>query len=143
MSSTVDKTEEVAVPKLIDRTGYLASRTIAMPANRNMNGDIFGGWIMSEMDLAAAIAGSRHSNSRVVTVAVDQIIFKAPVKVGDTISCYTWITKVGRTSMQVRILVVCKDLGGRTTHEVTEGFFTMVAIDEDGKPNVIPKRDLP
>ena len=111
-----------------------------MPANCNMHGDIFGGWIMAEMDLAAAIAAGRYSSCRVVTVAVDKLVFKAPVKVGDTISCYTWVKEVGRTSMSIRVLVVCKDITGKNVHEVTEGIYKMVAIDEDGKPMLVDEK---
>ena len=103
-----------------------------------MHRDIFGGFLMSEMDLAAAIAAGRYSNARVVTVAVDKLVFKRPVKTGNTVSCYTWIQSVGRTSMNVRVLVVCKDIMGGNVHEVTEGVFTMVAIDENGKPVAVP-----
>ncbi|GMI12313.1 hypothetical protein TrRE_jg8267 [Triparma retinervis] len=122
--------------------GYLATRTLAMPKDENMHRDIFGGFIMSQMDLAAAIAAARHSGTRVVTVAVDRLIFKKPVHMGDTVSCYTWIKSVGRTSMNVRVLVISKDgLSGKkeqTVAEVTEGVFTMVAIDENGKKVRVP-----
>jgi acyl-CoA thioesterase YciA len=124
--------------------GYLAIRQLAMPADANMHTDIFGGWIMSQMDLAAAIAAGRHSGTKVVTVAVDNLVFKRPVHVGDTVSCYTWIKSVGRTSMNVRVLVIAKDglsgrSGGPFVSEVTEGVFTMVAIDgKGGKARVPP-----
>ena len=106
-------------------------------------GDIFGGFLMAEMDLAAAIASRRHCKSRVVTVAVDGLVFKKPVHTGDTISCYTWIKSVGRTSMNVRVLVVSKRMGTvvweeDVIDEVTEGVFTMVAKDENGKPTRVP-----
>lgn len=118
--------------------GYLATRTIAMPKDENMHGDIFGGFLMAEMDLAAAIAAGRHAKSRVVTVAVDKLVFKKAVKTGNTVSCYTWIKSVGRTSMVVKVLVICKDNVTGTVHEVTEGIFTMVSIDEHGKPLKVP-----
>ena len=89
---------------------------------------------MAEMDLAAAIAAGRHARSRVVTVAVDKLVFKKAVKTGNTVSCYTWIKSVGRSSMVIRVLVICKDLIGGSVHEVTEALFTMVSIDEHGKP---------
>ena len=114
-----------------------------MPKDENMHRDIFGGFIMSQMDLAPAIAAARHSGTRVVTIAVDKLVFKKPVHMGDTVSCYTWIKSVGRTSMNVRVLVVSKDglsgvEGGPTVAEVTEGMFTMVAIDDNGKPVRVP-----
>lgn len=120
--------------------GYLAIRTLAMPRDENMHRDIFGGFIMSQMDLAAAIAAARHSKTRVVTVAVDKLVFKKPVHMGDTVSCYTWIKSVGRTSMNVRVLVISKNglSGGDTVEHVTEGMFTMVAIDENGKAVRVP-----
>jgi acyl-CoA thioesterase YciA len=126
--------------------GYLASRQLAMPRDANMHNDIFGGWIMSQMDLAAAIAAGRHSKSKVVTVAVDNLVFKQPVHVGDTVSCFTWIKSVGRTSMNVRVVVVAKEeLSGcddrGKVREVTEGVFTMVAVD--GKGNKVRVPPLP
>ena len=111
-----------------------------MPKDENMHRDIFGGFIMSQMDLAAAIAAARHSKTRVVTVAVDKLVFKKPVHMGDTVSCYTWIKSVGRTSMNVRVLVISKNglSGGDTVEHVTEGMFTMVAINENGKAVRVP-----
>ena len=109
-----------------------------MPKDENMHRDIFGGFIMSQMDVAAAIAAARHSNSRVVTVAVDKLTFSKPVHTGDTVSCYTWIKSVGKSSMNVRVLVVTKcDMRGEPV-QVTEGMFTMVAIDGEGKPIRVP-----
>ena len=151
--------------------GYLATRTLAMPKDENMHvsgikqrfehqvtakqwhasntanepsfqRDIFGGFIMSQMDAAAAIAAERHSKARVVTVAVDKLQFLQPVHTGDTISCYTWIKSVGRTSMNVRVLVVVKSVRPKPeVRHVTEGTFTMVATDENGKPTRVPPLD--
>eukprot|EP00518_Triparma_eleuthera_P000446 CAMPEP_0182454886 /NCGR_PEP_ID=MMETSP1319-20130603/1315_1 /TAXON_ID=172717 /ORGANISM="Bolidomonas pacifica, Strain RCC208" /LENGTH=112 /DNA_ID=CAMNT_0024652915 /DNA_START=382 /DNA_END=720 /DNA_ORIENTATION=+ len=109
-----------------------------MPKDENMHRDIFGGFIMSQMDVAAAIAAARHSNSRVVTVAVDKLTFLKPVHTGDTVSCYTWIKSVGRSSMNVRVLVVTKCGMRGEPVQVTEGMFTMVAVDKDGKSIRVP-----
>ena len=122
---------------------YLAVRSMTLPKDENFMGDIFGGYILSEMDIAAAIAARRHCKARVVTVAVDRLVFKKPVHTGDTISCYTWIKSVGRTSMNVRVLVVSKRMSDRVgdpdiLDEVTEGTFTMVAKDESNKSTVVP-----
>ena len=126
--------------------GYLASRQLALPKETNMHNDIFGGWIMCQMDLASATAASRHSGEKVVTMAVDNLVFKKPVHVGDTLSCYTWIQSVGRTSMKVLVKVIATDLvmgtkGGPSSCLVTEGVFTMVAIDGKGGTVEVPGLD--
>lgn len=114
--------------------GRLSLRTIAMPANTNANGDIFGGWLVSQMDLGAQIAAQRRAKSRVVTVSIDKLVFKTPVEVGDTICCYTDITRVGTTSMTINVQVWAINLNLDQHHKVTEGVFTFVAIDSNGKP---------
>jgi len=117
--------------------GDLVIRTVAMAAYTNFNGDIFGGWAMSQMDMGAGIIATRVSKKRVTTVAVDKIVFLNPIKVGDLVTCYGKLIKIGNTSMQIKIEVwVLRKL---TTQEikVTEGIFTFVAIDENGKPTPV------
>jgi acyl-CoA thioesterase YciA len=112
-------------------------RAIAMPADANPSGDIFGGWLMSQMDLAAANAASRRSRGRCVTVAVDGMVFHEPVFIGDEVSLYCMITKVGRTSMTVRVEAWRRSRTGDTRSKVTEGTFTFVAVDENRKPRPV------
>jgi len=107
-----------------------------MPANTNPNGDIFGGWIMSEMDIAAGMLAKQISASRVATVSVNTINFLRPVKVGDIVTCYGRLERVGRTSMALNIEVWATNAMDKIENEkcVTEAMFTFVAIDENGKP---------
>jgi acyl-CoA thioesterase YciA len=112
-----------------------ALRTIAMPANANANGDIFGGWLLSQMDLAGAVLATQKSRSRIATVAIDAMTFKAPVHVGDEVSCYCKVEKIGRTSITIHVESWARArLGEMAAIKVTEGKFTYVAIDEDRKP---------
>ena len=113
-------------------------RAIAMPADANPSGDIFGGWLMSQMDLAAANAASRRSRGRCVTVAVDGMVFHEPVFIGDEVSLYCMITRVGRTSMTVRVEAWRRSRTSDTRSKVTEGTFTFVAVDENRKPRPVP-----
>lgn len=124
--------------------GRLTTRTVAMPGDTNPSGDIFGGWVVSQMDIAAGICAGQRAQSRVVTVALDGMSFIRPVKVGDILGVYTRVESVGRTSMN--ILVEAWVRRGRIGHreKVTEGMFKFVAIDETGKSTPIPKEeDLP
>ena len=120
------------------QTGYLATKHMMMPKDENFMGDIFGGHILGEMDLAAAIAARRVVKTRVVTVALDKVLFKNSVHTGDTLSCYTWIDKVGTTSIGVKVLAkvhrLDSDEDEDAEEEVTEGHFTFVCVDSDGKP---------
>ena len=118
--------------------GTLTVRTIAMPADTNANGDIFGGWVMSRMDQAGGIAGVERSRGRVVTVAVDAMTFIQPVKVGDVLSVYTRVASVGRTSMKIAIEAWATRFRTDTTDKVTDATFTFVAIGEDGRPRPVP-----
>ena len=113
-------------------------RAIAMPADANPSGDIFGGWLMSQMDLAAANAASRRSRGRCVTVAIDGMVFHEPVFIGDEVSLYCMITRVGRTSMTVRVEAWRRSRTSDTRSKVTEGTFTFVAVDENRKPRPVP-----
>lgn len=127
-----DRTE-ATVPR-----GELAVRTIAMPADTNANGDIFGGWVMSRMDQAGGIAGVGRSRGRVVTVAVDAMTFIRPVKVGDVLCVYTEVEKIGRTSMKIHVEAWAERFITHQREKVTDATFTFVAIDDDGRPRVIP-----
>ena len=117
--------------------GNLVLQTLAMPAHANPNGDIFGGWIMSQMDLGASIAAKRCSHSRVVTVAVDSMVFKHPVAVGNSVHVYANILKIGHTSMQIEIEVFAQSWDTDKMWKVTEAVFTFVAVDVNGKPHVV------
>jgi len=119
--------------------GELVLRTVAMPNHTNPAGDIFGGWIMSLMDLAAGLAATDRANGRVVTAAVSRLAFLAPVKVGDAVCCYAELVRVGQSSMiyDLETWVLPQRLKG-TRHKVTEAQFTMVAVDENGRPRPVP-----
>ena len=114
--------------------GELAIQTLAMPADTNANGDIFGGWLVSQMDLAGAVCAKQRASSRVVTIAIDAMVFHLPVKVGDLVCCYTDITKVGMTSITVKIEAWSISHANGDIQQVTEGIFTYVAITAEGKP---------
>jgi acyl-CoA thioesterase YciA len=118
--------------------GELSLRTVAMPADTNPNGDIFGGWIMSLMDLAAGIAAGTRAKGRVATAAVSNLSFLQPVKVGDVVCVYTDITKTGRTSMTIAVEahVLRRNQGERV--RVTAAEFVLVAVDDHGKPRTLP-----
>ncbi|AIZ78544.1 acyl-CoA thioester hydrolase YciA [Actinobacillus equuli subsp. equuli] len=125
--------------------GKLILRTLAMPSDTNANGDIFGGWIMSQMDLGGAILAKELAKGRVVTVTVDKMIFHLPISVGDVVCCYGTLVKVGRSSMQVKVDVFIKQVyeGTRERFRVTEALFTYVAIDKEGKSRPIPRENNP
>lgn len=116
-----------------------ALRAIAMPADANARGDIFGGWILAQMDLAGGSAAMRRANGRVATVGIASMSFVRPVFVGDEVSAYATVTKVGRTSITVAIEVWARRFAGEETVKVTEGVFTYVAIDADRKPRPVPR----
>ena len=119
--------------------GTLSLQTIAMPADTNWSGDVFGGWIVSQMDLAGAIHAERFSKGRCATISINQMTFLVPVKVGDVISCYTKILKVGNTSIQMQIEVWDSHDQSRPAKQVTEGVFTFVAVDVKGNKRSIPE----
>ena len=118
--------------------GELVIRTIAMPADTNANGDIFGGWVLSRMDQAGGIAGVERARGRVVTIAVEGMTFIRPVKVGDVLEVYTEIESVRRTSMKIHIEAWVRRFQTHHEEKVTDATFTFVAIDKDGKPRPIP-----
>ncbi|KGF57867.1 acyl-CoA thioester hydrolase [Acinetobacter baumannii] len=119
--------------------GILSLQTIAMPADTNWSGDVFGGWIVSQMDLAGAIHAERFSRGRCATISINQMTFLVPVKVGFVISCYTKILKVGNTSIQMQIEVWDSHDVSRAPIRITEGVFTFVAVDVKGNKRQIPE----
>ena len=117
--------------------GELALRTLAMPADTNPSGDIFGGWLLAQMDIAGGMVAHQRARGRVATVAVDSMVFHQPVKVGDTLCCYAGIERIGRTSMTLRIQAwIIRGAGGERV-KVTEGLFTYVALGPDGRPRPV------
>jgi acyl-CoA thioesterase YciA len=114
--------------------GELVIQTIAMPQDTNPNGDIFGGWVTSQMDLGSGILAAKTAQARVVTAAMEGMSFLQPVRVGDTVRCYAHVEKIGRTSMTIPVEVwVTRFMTGEELR-VTHGVFTLVAVDESGKP---------
>jgi len=118
--------------------GEPALRAIAMPADSNARGDIFGGWLLSQMDLAGGSAAMRRAKGRVATVAIASMEFHRPVFVGDELSCYTEVVKTGRTSITIKVEAWARRFASEETVKVTEGVFTFVAIDSDRKPRPVP-----
>lgn len=124
--------------------GRITTRTMAMPSDTNPSGDIFGGWVLSQMDIAAGICAGQRAQSRVVTVAVDSMSFIRPVKVGDILGVYTDLDRVGRTSVDVHVEAWVRRGRIGIREKVTEAKFKFVAVDDDGKPTPVPKvEDLP
>ena len=132
-----DSAETARMPA--EPKGELAVRTLAMPADTNPAGDIFGGWVMSLMDVAGGIAAGGLAQGRVATVAVTDMAFLRPVKVGDVVCCYTDLARLGRTSLTLRVeaWVLRQRRGDRI--KVTSADFTYVALNDDGKPHPIPR----
>ncbi len=118
--------------------GVISLQTIAMPADSNWNGDIFGGWLLSQMDLAGAVAARKRARGRITTIAIDSMVFHTPVHIGDVVTCYTHIERVGTSSMKIRIQAWETGDPCEVPRKVTEGLFTYVAIDEAGKPRPVP-----
>lgn len=121
-------------------SGVLTTRTLAMPGDANPNGDIFGGWVLSQMDIAAGIAAGERACGRVATVAIDAMSFLRPVHVGDVLCVYTDIVKTGHTSMTIQLgaWALRHRFGERV--KVTEGTFTFVSLDDQGRPKPLPTR---
>ena len=118
----------------------LVLKVIPMPADTNGNGDIFGGWVMAQVDLAGSVLPARHTQGRMATVAVNEFIFKQPVRVGDILSFYSEVTRIGRTSISVRVEVYAERFQAQGRYvKVTEALVTYVAIDDKGKPREIPR----
>lgn len=126
--------------------GSMLLRTLAMPADTNPSGDIFGGWLMAQMDIGGAILAKELSRGRVVTIAVDAMTFHRPVAVGDVVCVHGQCVHVGRTSMKIKVEVWVKKVASEPIGErfiVTEAAITYVAVDKNGKPRPIPRDDNP
>jgi acyl-CoA thioesterase YciA len=118
-----------------------AVRTLAMPGDTNPSGDIFGGWVLAQMDIAAGTVAYARARGRVATVAIDAMTFHKPVHVGDLVSCYAEVVRVGRTSIAMKVETWARRGRGREDVKVTEGRFTCVAIDDEGRPREVPGED--
>ena len=117
--------------------GALTIRTLAMPADTNPSGDIFGGWVLSQMDIAAGIVASRAAEGAVATVAIEAMKFITPILLHDLISVYAWVERIGRTSIRIRIEVIATRDRGNEEVKVTEAVFTFVALDENHRPRPV------
>ena len=119
----------------------LVLKVIPMPGDCNANGDIFGGWVMAQVDLAGSVVPARYAGGRMATVAVNEFVFKHPVRVGDILSFFAKLTRIGRTSITVKVEVFAERFGSQGEYtKVTEALLTYVAIDEMGKPREVPKK---
>jgi len=126
--------------RLPDDGGELVLRVMPLPADVNPNGDIFGGWIMAQVDMAGAVLPSRVAKGRIATVAVNQFVFKQPVSIGDLLSFYARITRIGRTSISVHVQVYAeRNPANLHVVKVTEADLTYVAIDGQGQPRPVPR----
>jgi acyl-CoA thioesterase YciA len=118
----------------------LVLKVIPMPGDCNANGDIFGGWVMAQVDLAGSVLPARYTQGRMATVAVNEFIFKQPVRVGDILSFFSKVVRIGRTSITVKVEVFAERFRNQGSYiKVTEALVTYVAIDDAGKPREIPK----
>ncbi len=120
-----------------ERGGELVLQTVAMPANSNVYGDVFGGWLVSQMDLGGAILAHQRANNRVTTVAIDRMTFIKPVYVGDLVCCYAKVLKTGRSSITIQVQVSTIRMRIHERAQVAEGTFTYVALDEKGQSRAI------
>ena len=128
------------VPVQLPTDKELVLKVIPMPADCNANGDIFGGWVMAQVDLAGSVIPARYSDGRLATVAVNEFIFKQPVRVGDILSFYSELTRIGRTSMTVKVEVYAERFHSQRKYvKVTEALVTYVAIDDAGQPREVPR----
>jgi acyl-CoA thioesterase YciA len=128
-----------APPAELPTDKELVLKVIPLPADTNGNGDIFGGWVMAHVDLAGSVLPARYTQGRMATVAVNEFVFKQPVRVGDILSFYSEVTRVGRTSVTVRVEVYAERFQTQGRYvKVTEATVTYVAIDEQGRPRPIP-----
>ncbi len=130
----------IAPPAAAPSDKELVLKVIPMPADVNNNGDIFGGWVMAQCDLAGSVLPARVIRGRMATVAVNEFIFKQPVRVGDILSFYSHVTRIGRTSITVDVEVFAERFRSQGEYvKVTEALVTYVAIDDEGKPREIPR----
>ena len=135
----VDSTPSV-LPVALPTDKDLVLKVIPMPADCNVNGDIFGGWVMAHVDLAGAVLPARYVKGRMATVAVNQFVFKQPVRVGDILSFFASVTRIGNTSITVQVEVFAEHMSAQGRYiKVTEASLTYVAIDDHGKPRQIDK----
>lgn len=132
-----------AAPAPSAPTGELSTRNLAMPADTNQNGDIFGGWLMSQMDLAGSIFAYKTTKTRNVTVAVEAMTFRKPVFVGDVVSVYANTVRVGRTSICVHLEAWVQRRNEENSILVTDGNYTYVAVDDQGHPTPIKQGSAP
>jgi acyl-CoA thioesterase YciA len=127
-------------PSSLPDGSELVLRVMPMPADVNGNGDIFGGWLMAHVDLAGAVLPARIAKGRIATVAVNQFVFKQPVSVGDLVSFYSKVERIGNTSITVHVSVIAeRNPANLQVVKVTEANLTYVAIDNDGKPRPVPR----
>ena len=119
-------------------TGELTLRTLAMPSDANAAGDIFGGWVMAQMDLDCGIRAAERARGRVVTAAVKEMSFAKPMKIGDTLCVYTHVNRVGRTSIALKVEAWAQRYLSDLMEKVTDADFVMVALDGEGKPKAVP-----
>jgi acyl-CoA thioesterase YciA len=134
--STNTSPENVSLPT----DEELVMKVIPMPADCNANGDIFGGWVMAQVDMAGSVIPARYTQGRMATVAVKEFVFKEPVRVGDILSFFSKVIRVGRTSITVEVSVYAETYRAQGKYaKVTEATVTYVAIDDNGKPREIPK----
>jgi len=139
MSADSSNNSSPTAPVSLPKDGNLVLRVMPMPADANANGDIFGGWIMAQVDLAGSVLPSRISRGRIATVAVNQFVFKQAVSVGDLLSFYARVERIGRTSITVHVEVYAeRNPANPTVVKVTEANLTYVAIDQEGRPREIP-----
>ena len=123
--------------------GELVMKVIPMPSDVNANGDIFGGWVMAQVDLAGSVLPARHVKGRMATVAVNEFVFKQPVRVGDILSFYAKLQRRGRTSITVAVELYAERYSAQGQYmKVTEANLTYVAIDDEGRPRAIPTSEL-
>ncbi|WP_099866738.1 acyl-CoA thioesterase [Pararhizobium haloflavum] len=131
-------TRSSAAAPLARPAGELTLRTLAMPGDANAAGDIFGGWVMAQMDLASGIRAAERARGRVVTAAVNEMAFAMPVKIGDTLCIYTDVTGVGRTSITLKVEAFAQRYLSDRMDRVTDATFVMVALDGEGRPTPVP-----
>ena len=122
--------------------GRLTVQLLAMPRDTNANGDIFGGWVLSQMDIACGITARDASQGRAVTVAIDAMTFIRPVKVGDVLCVYTALERIGRSSMTIHVEAWAQRFHTRAEQKVTDARFTFVAIDDSGRPRTVVRQDV-
>ena len=142
MTDTTDAHVRAPPCEETEPTGELCTRTLAMPADTNQNGDIFGGWLLAQMDISGGVFAAKITQSRNVTVAIDAINFRKPVYVGDLVSVYGKLVRIGRTSLTVHLEAWVVRRKEMQSILVTDGNFTYVSIDEQGHPQAI-KQDQP